>query len=141
MTPNRKLLVVDDDMAVAQTIARYLRYADVDVTVLTDPLKAMDLVQSEGFPLALLDIQMPGMTGIELLREIKAYDGSIKVIMMTGYATLGNLTDARQAGADDILTKPILDMDFLSTLVDQAYDRIARWESVIGKARSFEPSV
>jgi two-component system response regulator HydG len=84
-----------------------------------DGLTAIEKVQKQIFDLVLMDIRMPRVSGLEALVEIKSYNPSIPVILMTAYAAEENIAEARKRGACDFLTKPF-DMDELKKAISRA---------------------
>ncbi|MFO0948632.1 MAG: response regulator [Planctomycetota bacterium] len=120
MDLEKKILVVDDDKNITNLLRqKFEKNSDFHAFMLNDPTEVMQKIRCEDFRIVLLDIDMPLKSGLELLGEIKAYDSSIQVIMITGHETLGNLTFAFQAGAEFIVLKPIVDF---GELLDKVKD-------------------
>lgn len=132
----RKLLVVDDDPSVNRMLARYLSLAGFDVATECDPRLAMDRLKLENFRVVILDIDMPGKSGTELLEDIKRYDGSIPVIMISGKASLSNLTRAYQAGAEFIALKPLTDLTEFREVINRSFERLDHWATMIDYVRT-----
>lgn len=106
MTP--QILVVDDDVLVSQVLAEILRHAGgYNVTVEMDGREVVRRLQNEKYDLVLLDIMMPEINGIDLLRQLKAYFDEVPVIMVTAYASVELAVEAMQIGAADFVTKPV----------------------------------
>ena len=99
------VLVVDDDEGVRAAYRVILENA-YDVIAVPDGLSAIEIVQSRHVDVALLDILMRGIDGLEVLREIKAFDEQIPVVMATAVKTVRTAVDAMRLGAFDYLTKP-----------------------------------
>ena len=78
---------------------------------------------------------MPGMNGVELLREIKKIDGMIQVIMMTAYSTVERVIQCIRYGATDYIMKPFDDIDEIKIIVDDTANKIRRWKGVIVRSR------
>ncbi|HEV3193399.1 MAG TPA: response regulator, partial [Polyangiaceae bacterium] len=106
-TRERSVLVVDDEAAVAKALQRVLQAAGYDVTVASDGGTAVDKIMHQSFDVVLSDIQMPGMTGVDLLGIVRAYDFDVPVILMTGTPTLETAIEAIRLGALQYLPKPI----------------------------------
>ena len=103
-----KVLVVDDEEVICTLFATMLKqYNCYQVATTTDGHKVMDILRREPFDVVLLDMQMPAMTGIELLREITQIYEELPVIIITGYGTIEAAVEAMQAGAADFVTKPV----------------------------------
>ncbi|MBI4608661.1 MAG: sigma-54-dependent Fis family transcriptional regulator [Candidatus Rokubacteria bacterium] len=83
---------------------------------------AIELIKRQLFDAALVDIRMPGMDGLELLREIKRHDSAIEVVMMTGYPTVSTAVEALKEGAYDYLNKPLI-LDDLRHLMNRLMER------------------
>ncbi len=101
-----KLLLVDDEDDFISALAERLRIRNYDTKLATSGEAAMLLIQMERPDIVLLDVKMPGMGGMETLRQIKAKDPSIDVIMVTGSVDSKVGESARSAGATDHMVKP-----------------------------------
>jgi len=102
----KSVLVVDDDPSVARALRRVLEAADYTVSVVTGGQAAVEAVTNASFDVVISDIQMPGMTGVELLRAIRALDLDVPVILMTGVPTVETAIEAVNLGALQYLPKP-----------------------------------
>jgi DNA-binding response OmpR family regulator len=100
------VLVVDDYPDTCTTLADLLEMYDCQVVPCSDPLRALELSRTRTFDLVLLDIKMPGMHGLDLLRQIKPR-GHGCIIMVTGVVDPSIKDAALQAGADDVMDKPL----------------------------------
>ena len=103
----RAVLVVDDELFVARALSHLLVKAGYDVTVVTDVREAVRTLASRSFDVILSDINMPGLSGLELLPMIRAHDLDVPVILMTGAPTLESAIRAVSLGALHYLTKPV----------------------------------
>lgn len=101
-----KLLILDDDDSILQLLAAVFEDEDVEIFLETDSEAAVRRVVSEHPNVAILDICLPKKSGLEVLREIKAIDSGLSVIMTTGYRTTQNAIEAMKHGAYEYLTKP-----------------------------------
>ena len=120
---------MDDELVVRDSLARWFTAEGYEAKALASAREALELADRE-WDLALLDIKMPGMDGIELQRRLKESDPDMILIIMTGYATVETAIQALKHGAYDYLTKPV-DPDELSHLVEKALEhRRARREVV-----------
>lgn len=118
---NRGVLVVDDDEALSRALSRVLKMAGYDVVVANNGAAAVDKVMHRAFDVILSDIQMPGMSGVDLLSIVRAYDLDVPVILMTGNPTLETAMEAVSLGALQYLVKPTPNDD-----VVKAVDRASR---------------
>lgn len=104
--PRPKVLIVDDEKEFTFTLAERLRLRNYDTHVATDGEAALEDIRRERPDVVMLDLHIPGMSGLEILTKIKANDASIDVIIVTGsVGDIGDLTI--QAGALDYMIKPV----------------------------------
>lgn len=120
-----RVLIADDEDGLRSTIAAWLSDEGFDVQQAPDGLEAIKLVQSNDFDIALLDIRMPGVNGLEVLRFIKKNSSTTDVVMMTGMSDVNMAVEAMKLGAKEYLTKPI-DLD---QLVPQLRSLISKRDS------------
>jgi len=130
-----KILAVDDEAVVRSAIIRVLEGSGQPVKEAHDGDQALEMMAVEPFDIVLLDIKMPGMDGIEVLKQIrKGYPDTV-VIMITGYPSIGSAVESTKLGAMDYLVKPFR-ADDLENLVLKAQQITAkRWEQVPGEKR------
>lgn len=128
---NRTILHVDDDPEFTRLLRYLLEQRGYTVVTVNDP----QLVQAElvrcGYRIVLLDIDMPGLDGIELLRQIKEFDGGIQVIVLTGLVTLGCAMAAFRRGAEACYFKPLADVDPLCESIEAVQRKIEHWWSAL----------
>jgi DNA-binding NtrC family response regulator len=101
------ILAVDDEQNLLELLITALGKRGFKVRTASSGTEALKLVERESFQLALLDIKMGPLNGVQLLKEIKDRRPVIKVIMMTAYPTLETRLDASENGASAYLTKPV----------------------------------
>lgn len=110
------ILVVDDMQDMLQLLKRVImRELDVSVETASCGADALKIVRSSGVSLVLADLKMPAMDGLELLKELKAIDAAVPVIMMTAYGSIQNAVEALKLGAYDYITKPFDEERLLHT--------------------------
>ena len=114
-----KILVVDDESSHRQMIKAVLSAEGYDIKEAVDGNEAVKAVEEKFHDLILMDIRMPGLSGIEALQKIKDLSPGIPIIIMTAYASVNTAIEALKAGAYDYLTKP-LDIEELKILVAKA---------------------
>jgi DNA-binding NtrC family response regulator len=102
------ILIVDDEPLIRETLAEYLVQEGFKVAVCPDGEQALALAEKQFFDVALCDVQLPGMDGIELLERLLRISPQTFVLLITAYATVENAVEAFQRGAHDYLMKPIL---------------------------------
>lgn len=104
------ILVVDDDPAVGPLLARVLRKGGYEVKVETSAPGALDVVRATPgvYDLLITDLNLPGISGLELLDELRSLDESMVKIVITGHATLDNAITCLRRGAYDFIEKPVM---------------------------------
>ena len=100
------ILLVDDDPEIAQSVVNYLSPEKYRMSVVGDGAEVMPAVRRTRPDLILLDVNLPNMSGLELLKQIKEEVGDIPIIIVSGYVSTGNAIDAMKDGAFEYLTKP-----------------------------------
>jgi len=110
---NLRLLIVDDDTSLCRHLKTFFLRHQYTVEMVHDGLAAVEKAQSFHPHLMFLDIGLPGISGIEVLKQVKEKDSSIRVIMITGQTEDELIRQARVLGADDYVTKPFT-LDYLS---------------------------
>lgn len=117
-----RILIVDDEDDFREAIIKRLRARKVDVEGAESGPKALDLLTNQDFDVVVLDVKMPGMDGIETLREIKLKKPLVEVIMLTGHASVESGIQGMQLGAFDYVMKPVA-LDDLMDKLRQAHER------------------
>ncbi len=120
-----KILVVDDDTVVLKAVTQILQREGYPVVGIDDAVEGLAAAKDPSIDVAVLDINMPHLSGMDLLKAIKAERPDVEVIMMTAYATVETAVEAVKAGAYDYLTKPFENIDDLSLTVGKAAERKA----------------
>jgi EAL domain-containing protein (putative c-di-GMP-specific phosphodiesterase class I)/CheY-like chemotaxis protein len=125
--PGTKILVVDDDDQVLTVLARALGTPGVTVSSASTGAEALTMLDNGSFDAVVSDIQMPGMTGLKLLRVIREYDLDLPVVLMTGQPNLSGAAAAVEYGAFQYLIKPV-EIERLRAVVARAisFGRIGR---------------
>jgi len=113
-----RILVVDDEVDTCANLSDILTDLGYQVDVAYDGLSALELVKQHAYDVALLDLKMPGMDGLELYRRIKEIQSGTVAIVVTAYASSHTANDAIAAGAWKIVSKPV-NLSNLLALVDE----------------------
>ena len=113
-----RIVVVDDDPELLEAIRQFLTKRKFEIHTATTGDEALKLIRAVRPHLVLLDIRLPGLDGIETLREIRRFDSTVGVIMMTGYANDEEGRLSLELGASDYIVKPI-DFKYLAATVVQ----------------------
>lgn len=122
-----RLLIVDDEKALTSMLVSYFELEGYVADAANDPYTALRMVHEGNYLVVISDITMPGMSGVELLRRIKKYNGMVQVIMITGYVTLDNILSCLRLGADECFLKPLDDLDALRGAVEDAVTKLRKW--------------
>jgi two-component system response regulator (stage 0 sporulation protein F) len=122
---NKTILIVDDEKDFCTVLSDSLSQDRYQVFTALNGKMALQLAKKEKPNLMLLDIKMPGMDGIEVLRKIKKMKKEIVVIMFTAYGTLETARKAMKLGAYDYVTKPV-DLFLLKSLVKEVLGEVSK---------------
>lgn len=116
-----KLLMVDDEEKFLESIARRLELKGMQVVAVTDGQRAVEAAEKEFFDVALVDFQMPGMDGAEVLKILKQRHKYLEIIMLTGHATVDSAVECTKLGAFKYLEKPY-EFEKLIEVIKEAYE-------------------
>ena len=122
MSRRIRVLVVDDDSLLRKLIADQLARAEFDAVPAGSGKEALDVLREADFDVVLLDIMMPGLTGLEALREIRRLEDPPEVVMLTADTSLATGVEAMRQGAYDYLTKPAT-LDEMEAVVRKADEK------------------
>lgn len=118
-TGKKKILVVDDEITVCKSIRQAILSDENEVDMALSGEEAIIKDQEKKYDLVITDLMMPGMSGLDLLREIKAKHPEVKVVMITGYPTIKTAVESIKMGAFDYIPKPFTPAE-LRALVSRA---------------------
>lgn len=127
MNQDRTVLHVDDDPALLRVVQAKLGKHGYDVLSLEDPTQISKVLLESGARVVLLDVDMPQVNGLSVLKEIKTLDGGVQVIMVTGMVSMSTVLQSMRWGAEACVFKPIADLDPLLGALDAAFAKIGRW--------------
>ncbi|MCP4663186.1 MAG: diguanylate cyclase [bacterium] len=132
----KNLLVVDDEVDVCHLLAEMLEVHGYHVVTETDPCRVLDLLREGDFDAALLDMVMPGLSGLELTARIREHFNVLPILVVTGYGSAEATVEAMRCGATDFVTKPV-DAEFLDLRIRRAFDheharRLANTDGLTG---------
>lgn len=136
MVAKPRILVVDDENAVRASFDRVLSEGGYDVNAVVDGPAALDRVRREPYDLAFVDLRMPGMSGMEVVRSIRSTRPETRIVIVTGYGTEETAREASALGVFECAAKP-LGPDDISGLAERAL----AWTPVAGPAASAPPVV
>lgn len=118
------ILTIDDEVLVRKSIKAYLEDYDYAVIEASDAREGLQICRQHRVDVVLLDVRMPEMNGIEVLKEIRNDKNDIPVIMLSGASNVDDVVTALRLGAQDYLTKPIIDMSILKHAVEKAINHV-----------------
>jgi len=108
-TPGKhRILVVDDEVTVCKSIRQALLREDYEIDMAYSGEEALAKEAEQSYDVMIIDLMMPGMSGMDLLKMVKSRSPKVRLIMVTGYPTVRNTLQAMQLGAVDFLPKPFL---------------------------------
>lgn len=116
MSDKLKVLVVEDDPTVQEVLSTLLRFDGCEVQVVGNGEDGLEAAADERPDVVLLDVMMPGMSGFEVCRKLKAEPNPPKVVMVTAKTTPEDEHEGRQAGADEYLRKPFSPLELLRVI-------------------------
>ena len=114
-----RILLVDDEEDFITALGQRLEARNLKVMAATTGERAIEIVDSQDVDVIILDLAMPGMDGLEVLRRIKKAHPEAEIIMLTGHATISTSVEAMKLGAEDFLEKPV-DMKELLDKIQEA---------------------
>jgi len=117
-----KILIADDEKNLRMILKNEISAEGAEITETDNGQKALDLVEKDDFDVLLLDLNMPGPGGIEVLKRMKALDVPTEVIVLTANATIATAVEAMKLGAYDYLTKPF-NLAELSSIIEKAFEK------------------
>jgi DNA-binding NtrC family response regulator len=130
---NPRILIVDDEERFRKTLAKRLGERELEVMTVGSGMEALDEIQRRLYDVIILDIKMPGISGIEALGEIKKINPGLEVILLTGHGSMDSAIDGMRKGAYDYLLKPC-DIDLLVEKILGAYEIKAKRDERLRQA-------
>ena len=132
--PNTKLLLVDDEERFLTTTKILLEKRGINTFTAANGLDAIRIMDEHHVDVVILDVKMPGLDGVEVLRKTKKKHPLVEVIMLTGHASVESAVEGLKLGAFDYVTKPC-DISDLMRKVNEAYAKKQAMEEKIRKAK------
>lgn len=120
------ILVIDDEEAMRDSCRQALSVEGNRIEVAEDGVRGLGMLERESFDLVILDLKMPGLSGMEVLKKIKEQDTEIVVVVITGYATIEFAVEAMRIGAYDFIPKPFAP-ERLRVVVERAMEKRRLW--------------
>ncbi|KAF0218862.1 MAG: two-component system NtrC family nitrogen regulation response regulator [Geobacteraceae bacterium] len=116
--PLNRILVADDEESMRWVLSKALKKKGFSVDLARDGDEALRLIQSSSYDMAILDIKMPGLSGLELLDRVRELKSDLLVVIMTAEASMKNAVEAMKRGAYDYITKPF-DLDVIDAIIEK----------------------
>lgn len=112
-----RVLIVDDDSSFAGMLSDFLDGRGCGVETAVDGLEGFRRATRENFDLVTIDINMPGVNGVEALRSLKLVDSPASIVVISGFLTEKVILECREAGADEVMRKPV-ELSSLGLVID-----------------------
>jgi YesN/AraC family two-component response regulator len=129
-----RILLVDDDpsmLKLVRTIIESSFRESATVSVAEDARVAREIIENTPVDIVITDLEMPGVSGLEIVRAAKRRNVHTQVLMITGHSTVSSLLDAMDLGATDYILKPLKREEFV-TIMTETMNRIERWRRALG---------
>jgi two-component system nitrogen regulation response regulator GlnG len=126
--PLNRILVADDEESIRWVLSKALKQKGFSVDLAHDGRQALGLIKDNCYDLAILDIKMPGITGLDLLDKVREMNSNLLVVIMTAEASMKNAVEAMKRGAYDYITKPF-DLD----VIDAIIEKVAKARDIAGE--------
>jgi two-component system response regulator RegA len=133
------LLVVDDDETFRERLARALRDRGFEVHVASDFSSGLRAAAADPPEMAVVDLKMPGRSGLDLVRELRAIDAGTRIVVLTGYGSIATAVEAIKLGARHYLTKPADADEILTALGAHADEEVSPGPTVHAPVTSTIP--
>jgi len=131
--PLTRILVADDEESMRWVLSKALKRKGFSVDLAHDGRQALELIKDNCYDLAILDIKMPGINGLDLLDKVRELKSDLLVVIMTAEASMKNAVEAMKRGAYDYITKPF-DLD----VIDAIIEKVARAREIAGQVSSLK---
>jgi DNA-binding NtrC family response regulator len=134
---NFNVLLVDDEKEFLETLVKRLKRRNLNILEAGSGEKAIDIMKTSNVDVVVLDVRMPGIDGIETLREIKKINPLAEVIMLTGHASVEVAIEGMELGAFDYLMKPMEIDDLLYKLQDAYQKKLLQEQKIRRMEKEF----
>ncbi|MBU3188918.1 response regulator [Clostridium bowmanii] len=126
-----KILIVDKEEEELSTLKKRLEQEGYKVETTKSAIDAFKKIKGDKYHIVLIDIEMPEMDGLGLLREIKKYDSMTQIIMMTQHSTMDKILGSLEYGANDYIYKPFESEEYVMNIIDHSVQKLERWREAI----------
>lgn len=125
----KEILVVDDEQSILRLLSQLFTKEGYEVHTAENPIEALKIVENENILVMFFDLNMPEMNGIELCKKIKEQKPMAIIYAITGYASLFELSECREAGFEDYFKKPV-NVSILKEKAKSAFEKLDRWKTL-----------
>ncbi|ALS22395.1 hypothetical protein JCM16163A_45280 [Paenibacillus sp. YK5] len=127
-----RIMILDNERAILDLLKRGFEMAGYNqVEIYTEPAIALEMFKKRKYHIVLADIMLPGIDGIEFLKNIREYDPLAQVIIITGHSTLDRILTCLELGANDYILKPFKSEDYVWEVIDYSIKKLERWREAI----------
>jgi DNA-binding NtrC family response regulator len=134
------VLIIDDEQIILDSLAVIFKRKNIAAETENNPVEALQRYRRHHYNIVLVDVLMPEMNGVDVVRTIKQINPLCNIIVMTAFSNMMHVVDCIEAGAVDYITKPFSDMDILLNVVRTTIERVERWSASFGLKRNCEQS-
>ena len=124
-----KVLVVEDNETIREQLAKIIRKEGFEVVVAEDGQTGLEMFKSERPGILIADLRMPGMNGLELIREVRGLSKSVQIIVVTAFGEVDTAISALHEGALDYLQKPV-DLELLIAALERAKEKATEYGQI-----------
>jgi DNA-binding NtrC family response regulator len=134
------VLHLDDDPSILRLVACELQRCGYQVVSVEEPGDLPRVLVETNARVVLLDVNLPGVDGLQLLRQIKLHDGSVQVILLTGVVSITTVLQAMRWGAEGCVFKPVKDMARLDNLLRACFAKVDAWSDALHELTARHPA-
>ena len=125
MNDKKRVLVIDDEPLIRQTMSDYLEECGYEAATASDGLQGLDILRRRRFDVVLVDLRMPRMDGLEVITTLREEQPNLPTVVISGTGVLSDAIEAMRRGAWDYITKPVLDLDEVTLVIEQVLEKAA----------------
>lgn len=126
-----KILIVDEEEVILCTLKKHIEQEGYIVETAQSGTSAFEKVKSDKYHIVLINVVIPEMDGLELLRKIKKYDPMTQIIMMTDFSTMEKILSSLEYGANDYIDRPLKNAEYVMSIIDHSVQKLERWREAI----------
>ncbi len=123
MNPKKRLLILDDEQGILESLSRALHGAEYEIVTSSDPAKSIENLKTILPQTVITDLKMPGLGGLQVLQRVKEFNPNIQVIVITGHGSIDEAVSAMKAGAYDFIPKPFNKQEIVA-VVNRAFEKV-----------------